>query len=145
MRRNIIIKTMSILVIVTTIFIIILYEPNIKNNDVSKLEEAIADIAEENVEEPYLYTDKEILQGNNSDVLILSLDNIIDNLTLDERNVVKGILAKLSVIDCAKVNSILNNSSIDPKNEALEYIKKRLVKEDYERLKSILNQYIDLV
>lgn len=145
MRRNIIIKTMSILVIVTTIFIIILYEPNIKNNDVSKLEEAIADIAEENVEEPYLYTDKEILQGNNSDVLILSLDNIIDNLTLDERNVVKVILAKLSVVDCAKVNSILNNSSIDPKNEALEYIKKRLVKEDYERLKSILNQYIDLV
>ena len=145
MRRNIIIKTMSILVIVTTIFIIILYEPNIKNNDVSKLEEAIADIAEENVEEPYLYTDKEILQGNNSDVLILSLDNIIDNLTLDERNVVKVVLAKLSVVDCAKVNSILNNSSIDPKNEALEYIKKRLVKEDYERLKSILNQYIDLV
>ena len=145
MRRNIIIKTMSILVIVTTIFIIILYEPNIKNNDVSKLEEATADIVEENVEEPYLYTDKEILQGNNSDVLILSLDNIIDNLTLDERNVVKVILAKLSVVDCAKVNSILNNSSIDPKNEALEYIKKRLVKEDYERLKSILNQYIDLV
>ena len=145
MRRNIIIKTMSILVIVTTIFIIILYEPNIKNNDASKLEEATADIVEENVEEPYLYTDKEILQGNNSDVLILSLDNIIDNLTLDERNVVKVILAKLSVVDCAKVNSILNNSSIDPKNEALEYIKKRLVKEDYERLKSILNQYIDLV
>ena len=145
MKWKIIMRTMSLLVIVVTIFIVVLYEPNIKNKDISNLEDETTEITEENVEESYLSTDKEILQGNSSDVLTLSLDNIINSLTLDERNVVKGILDKLSVVDCAKVNSILNNDSVDSKKEAMEYIKKRLLKEDYDRLESILNQYIDLV
>lgn len=145
MKWKIIMRTMSILVIVATIFIVVLYEPNIKNNDINNLKDEIAESEEESVEESYLPTDKEILQGNSSDVLTLSLDNVINSLTLDERSVVKGILDKLSVIDCAKVNSILNDNSINSKKEAMEYIKKRLVKEDYDRLESILNQYIDLV
>ena len=83
--------------------------------------------------------------GYTSDILTISLDNIINELTLDERSVVKSILDKLSVIDCAKVNSILNSGSIDSKEEALSYIKKRLIEEDYNRLEGILNQYIELV
>lgn len=145
MKWKIIMRTMSILVIVATIFIVVLYEPNIKNNDINNLKDEIAESEEESVEESYLPTDKEILQGNSSDVLTLSLDNVINSLTLDEISVVKGILDKLSVIDCAKVNFILNDNSINSKKEAMEYIKKRLVKEDYDRLESILNQYIDLV
>ena len=109
------------------------------------MEDETTEITEGDVEETSLSTDKQILQGNSSDVLTLNLDNIINSLTLDERNVVEGILDKLSVVDCAKVNSILNNGSIDSKKEAMEYIKKRLVEEDYDRLVGILNQYIDLV
>ncbi len=145
MKWKIIMRTMSLLVIVVTIFIVVLYEPNIKNKDISNLEDETTEITEGNAEEPSLSTDREILQGNSSDVLTLNLDNIINSLTLDERNVVEGILDKLSVVDCAKVNSILNNGSIDSKKEAMEYIKKRLVEEDYDRLVGILNQYIDLV
>ena len=127
MKWKIIMRTMSLLVIVVTIFIVVLYEPNIKNKDISSLEDETTEITEGDVEETSLSTDKQILQGNSSDVLTLNLDNIINSLTLDERNVVEGILDKLSVVDCAKVNSILNNGSIDSKKEAMEYIKKRWV------------------
>lgn len=145
MKCKIIMRTMSILVVVVTIFIIVLYEPKIEEGDVGNSEEITNGIVEENVEETSLSTDQEILQGYKSDVLTISLDNVMSNLTLDERSVVKGILDKLSVIDCAKINSILNSGRVDSEQEALSYIKKRLVEEDYKRLEGILNQYIDLV
>ncbi len=145
MKLKIMMRTMSILVVLITIFIIVLYEPKIEEGDVGNSEEITNGIVEENVEEISLSTDQEILQGYKSDVLTISLDNVISNLTLDERSVVKGILDKLSVIDCAKINSILNSGRVDSEQEALLYIKKRLVEEDYKRLEGILNQYIDLV
>ena len=103
MKWKIIMRTMSLLVIVVTIFIVVLYEPNIKNKDISSLEDETTEITEGNVEEPSLSTDKEILQANSSDVLTLNLDNIINSLTLDERNVVEGILDKLQLLIVLKL------------------------------------------
>lgn len=143
MKLNIIMRTMSILVAVSIIFIIVLYEPNAKKEN--EFDEISSSVIEETIEEKSVSSDQEVIQGYTSDILTISLDNIINELTLDERSVVKSILDKLSVIDCAKVNSILNSGSIDSKEEALSYIKKRLIEEDYKRLEGILNQYIDLV
>ena len=135
---------MTILVIVITIFVVVLYEPKIKSENLSNYDDTTSDIIEENIKESYLVTDQEILQGYSSDILTISLENIMSKLTLDERSVIKGILDKLSVIDCAKVNSILNSGNIDSKQQALAYIKKRLLEVDYNRFEGILNQYIDL-
>ncbi|CUO51332.1 hypothetical protein H8S10_14885 [Clostridium sp. NSJ-49] len=143
MKLNIIMRTMSILVAVSIIFIIVLYEPNAKKEN--EFDEISSSVIEETIEEKSVSSDQEVIQGYTSDILTISLDNIINELTLDERSVVKSILDKLSVIDCAKVNSILNSGSIDSKEEALSYIKKRLIEEDYNRLEGILNQYIELV
>lgn len=143
MKLNIIMRTMSILVAVSIIFIIVLYEPNAKKEN--EFDEISSSVIEETIEEKSVSSDQEVIQGYTSDILTISLDNIINALTLDERSVVKSILDKLSVIDCAKVNSILNSGSIDSKEEALSYIKKRLIEEDYNRLEGILNQYIELV
>ena len=143
MKLNIIMRTMSILVAVSIIFIIVLYEPNAKKEN--EFDEISSSVIEETIEEKSVSSDQEVIQGYTSDILTISLDNIINALTLDERSVVKSILDKRSVIDCAKVNSILNSGSIDSKEEALSYIKKRLIEEDYNRLEGILNQYIELV
>lgn len=143
MKLNIIMRTMSILVAVSIIFIIVLYEPNAKKEN--EFDEISSSVIEETIEEKSVSSDQEVIQGYTSDILTISLDNIINELTLDERSVVKSILDKLSVIDCAKVNSILNSGSIDSKEEALSYIKKRLIEEDYNRFEGILNQYIELV
>ena len=143
MKLNIIMRTMSILVAVSIIFIIVLYEPNAKKEN--EFDEISSSVIEETIEEKSVSSDQEVIQGYTSDIITISLDNIINALTLDERSVVKSILDKLSVIDCAKVNSILNSGSIDSKEEALSYIKKRLIEEDYNRLEGILNQYIELV
>ena len=143
MKLNIIMRTMSILVAVSIIFIIVLYEPNAKKEN--EFDEISSSVIEETIEEKSVSSDQEVIQGYTSDILTISLDNIINALTLDERSVVKSILDKLSVIDCAKVNSILNSGSIDSKEEALSYIKKRLIEEDYNRFEGILNQYIELV
>lgn len=143
MKWKIIMRSMSIIIILITIFIIVLYEPNIKIEDMINLGEIKSEVEEDSTNESSISKDKEILKGTS--YYTLTLDSIVNNLTLDERNIVKGILGKLSVIDCAKINSILNDDNIDSKKEALKYIKKRLLEEDYRMLENILNQYIDLV
>lgn len=142
MKINILIKSMSLLVAVVTIFIVILYEPKTNIDASNNLEYVDDEIIGYPITEEVAVSSQEILQDYNSDILTINLGNVIDNLTLDEKNVVRNILNKLSVIDCAKVNSILKKRGII---EALSYMEKRLIKEDYKRLEGILNQYIDLV
>lgn len=145
MQSKIIMRSLSLIVGAISIYIIFLYEPKIEGLDNNILEEKVDSTIEEVDNTVEVLGQQEVIHGYKHDVLSINLDGIIENLTTDEKNTVKGILFKLSVIDCAKVNSILNSSSIEPQREALLFIKKRLLEEDYRRLEGILNQYIDLV
>ena len=145
MKSKIIMRSLSLIVGVISIYIIFLYEPKVEVLDNSIAEEEIdsaIETVDNNIE---LLDQQEAIQGYKYDVLSINLGGVVENLTTDEKNIVKGILCKLSVVDCAKVNSILNSSSIEPQREALLFIKKRILEEDYRRLEGILNQYIDLV
>lgn len=141
MKLKIIMRSMSLLIVITTIFIIVLYEPKFKDENMPESEASTNNTIQEN----YLPGDQEIIQGYSYDVLTIGFDEVMNRLTVDEKEVIKGILDKLSVVDCAKVNSILNDNGIDSRREALLYIRKRLLEEDYKRFEDILNQYIDLV
>lgn len=92
-------------------------------------------------------TDDENNIDNNiygENILIIKFDNISDQLSLDEKKTINKILGKLSVTDCAKVNEILYNNYGESDKGALEFIKKRLLEEDYRKIEGILSQYLDL-
>lgn len=145
MKSKIIMRSLSLIVGVISIYIIFLYEPKIEGSDNSIVEAEVDNTIETVDNNIELSDQKEVIQGYKYDVLSINLGGVVENLTTDEKNIVKGILCKLSVVDCAKVNSILNSSSIEHQREALLFIKKRILEEDYRRLEGILNQYMDLV
>lgn len=141
-------KITACLSIMLVFYVVVIWQP--------KTEDSAQVYSENLVEENIYVEDEEIINNvyaeeddinsNHGDnTLTIEFNEISDKLSRDEKNTINKILSKLSVTDCAKVNKILEMNNDESDKKALEFIKKRLLDEDYRQIEGILNQYLDLV
>lgn len=149
---KVVMRLSSIFIAILTIYVVLLWEPSLENEKSSDVSTVIDELENENNEQ-----DKNELEEiystetlNNKNIytnidLIVKFENIEDKLSLDEKRILNNILSKLSVIDSAKINEILNGYTNDSMKNALEFLEKRLSEKDYRYIEGILGQYLDFI
>lgn len=149
---KVVMRLSSIFIAILTIYVVLLWEPSLENEKSSDVSTVIDELENENNE-----LDKNELEEiystetlNNKNIytnidLIVKFENIEDKLSLDEKRILNNILSKLSVIDSAKINEILNGYTNDSMKNALEFLEKRLSEKDYRYIEGILGQYLDFI
>lgn len=162
MNKPIVMKISAIVASAITIYTVIIWEPGVtsesldeKNNYTnSHIEETMDNnigfqINEvENLNNPkdeYTENKNTSIEGLGSVVLKeKSFDDLINKVSLNEKDEINEVVKKLSITDCSKIDNFLNQGDgSNGVNEAFEFIKKRLSAEDYEKFQDIISRYID--
>lgn len=151
MNTKILMKITACLFAITVFYVVVIWQPKTEDSaDVysENLKEASeSDTRDNSIDEVYNESEESTINNNiyGENILTIEFNNINDKLSSDERNTINKILSKLSVMDCARVNSLLQMNYSGSEKDALEFIKKRVLEEDYRQIEGILNQYLDIV
>ena len=151
MNTKMLMKITACLFAITVFYVVVIWQP--KTEDSAEVysenltEANESDTSDDSIDEVYNESEESTINNiYGENILTIEFNNINDKLSSDERNTINKILGKLSVMDCARVNRLLQmNNYSGSEKDALEFIKKRLLEEDYRQIEGILNQYLDLV
>lgn len=162
MKKPIVMKISAIVASAITIYTVIIWEPGVtgellneKNNYTNSLIEETIDNnisfqidQVDNLNNPkdeYAENKNSSIEGLGTVVLKeKSFDDLINKVSLNEKEEINEVVKKLSITDCSKIDKFLNQADgFNGVNEAFEFIKKRLSAEDYEKFQDILSKYID--
>ena len=152
MNTKMLMKITACLFAITVFYVVVIWQP--KTEDSAEVysenltEANESDTSDDSIDEVYNESEESTINNNiyGENILTIEFNNINDKLSSDERNTINKVLGKLSVMDCARVNRLLQmNNYSGSEKDALEFIKKRLLEEDYRQIEGILNQYLDLV
>ena len=165
MNKEVAMKISAIIISAITLYTVIIWQPK-DNGEI--IEENLNDInnvfSSENKEENssiFQVDDISLVEDTNNisidnvkdsaeglGTLVIeekTFDEIINKISLKEKEEISDVLKKLSITDCSKIDSFLNQEDNSKAlDEALQFIRKRLSAKDYERFQEILSKYIDL-
>lgn len=154
-------KFSSIIVGAITIYMVIIWEPKENGERVEKNLNSTNDVVnneEQNVDSIAFQID-ELDSLDNSNYASIDIekglgsiaiseknfDDLINKISSEEKDEIKDVLEKLSITDCSKIDVFLNQEDNSKgMSEALEFIRKRLSDEDYEKFQEIISKYIDI-
>lgn len=135
-------------------------EENLSNNSGEKIKKENNDIEFENtiIKEQALEEDINSIKETDSEYQIDKSDNetkevifkvdkekIISKMTSEDRKTLTRMVKKLSMYDYARmINTIKNNGEEEAALDVLEILTKRLNNEEYNKIKGILDPYINI-